>query len=272
MKKTVNKIKLLSFGFSSLTFISVILRTINLLTAFDSNVGYFDESSPLTHITRVSAIISILFGVVLVIMTKKGKLSDVPPSHNLWTSTSSIILGFVFLIFSPLFFMLNMKDLSPTVILIIIGALISSVFFVIDGIRAQKEWASPTSRALLTIVSCLTLIGICLSEYFNYFVALNNPEKILVSLTFISAAVLLMQNARFKAGNPQPRVHLIFSYAVAFLGAYTSIPGIIGNLAGVLTSPSYLVYYLICFGITIYAAANFFSHTALSVLCEESKK
>lgn len=268
MKKKINTIDLISLGLPIFAAIGIILRSIAFLTAFDSSVGYFSDSTVITYLDRAFFAIAILFGIAVSILIKKNEISIEVSPTNLWSTFASLILGFVFAIFGLLFLLMTISSATVLTYVVYAGAFISAVYYLYEGFRPIRVGTLSAARALVVIISIIGLIAIVFVENFDFYVALNNSEKTFAMFIFVIASIFTIQKLKFVAGNPSPRFYLCTSYITAFLGAYFSIPGIIANCAGIVDSPKYLLYYLLALGLAIYASIDFIGRIKLSKLAE----
>ena len=268
MKKSFNTIDLIALGLPAFTLISVILRLIALLTAFDTNVGYFDSAAIITYIDRAVFFAAIAFGIVVPIITKKDGISAAASPVTLWSTFASFALGFVFAIFALLFTLLSWQSRSILSYVVSVGAVVSAVYYIYEGFRPIKAEGLTAKRAIVAIISIVGLIAIVFLENFDFTVALNSSEKLLSMFVFVLAPIFIIQKLKFHTEAPSPRFYLCTSFLTALLGAYLSIPCIIANCAGTLENPKYLLYYLLALALSIYASMDFMGRIKLTRLAD----
>ena len=239
---------------------------IALFTALDTEIGYFDSSALITYLDRAIFFAAVIFGIVSAAATKKDALLTDASPVTVWSTFVSIALGFIFAIFGLLFIFLNFAKLSVLVCIVSVGAFFSAAYYVYEGFRPVKSVGLTVKRTLVAMVSGVTLIAVVFVENFDFYVALNNPEKLLVMFLFVIAPLFFIQKLKFGAGSSTPRFYLATAYLTALLGAYISIPGIIANCAGILENPKYLLYYLLALGLAIYALIDLIGRIKLTRL------
>ena len=262
MRKNIDKIHLLSLGFPILTATSIIFRTLAMLFAYDSSVGYFSSSSVFTYMSRSFFAVGLIFGILTLLLCKKEDLKTEATPWSVYSAFSSTIVSFSLLIFSLLYVLLNLGGIKPLHILTVFFAVAAAIFFMADLLGGKKDGGSEIGLPC-AIFTILALLLIVFAEYFDYHTALNSSEKQLTIFTFVIGALYILQRARYSSGIPQPRLRLITAFSTAFIGAFTSIPGFVGSFAGTLSSPKYLVYYLLSFALAVYAATDLLSSLRL---------
>ena len=258
MKKRINILSFLPVGLIFLILIGIIIRTTALFFAFDTDIGYFDQSSPLTYVNNALVLVALSFGCVLSLLLKKDELPMSLPSHDIWSSASSMTLGFVFGVSAVLLYIVKIT-VSASLLshIIILLAAISAIYYIYEGIVALKVGASTLIKVIFSILSSICLFMIVVSENFDFYTTLNNPEKVLTMFVFVISPIFFIQASRFEADAPQPKLFILSSFATAFLGAYTAIPAIIANCAGILSDSKYLIYYLLALALSVYAFVRF---------------
>ena len=262
MRKNIDKIHLLSLGFPILTVISIIFRALAMLFAYDASVGYFSNSSVLTYTSRSFFAVGLVFGILTILLCKKEDLKIESTPWSVYNAFSSTVVSFSLLIFSLLYVLLNLRDIKPLHILTVFFSVAAAIFFMADLMSNKKEVGAEIGLpcAIFTILALLLII---FAEYFDYYTALNSSEKQLTIFTFVIGALYILQRARYSSGIPQPKLRLITAFVTAFIGAFTSIPGFIGSFAGEISSPKYLVYYLLSFALAVYATTDLLSSLKL---------
>ena len=180
----------------------------------------------------------------------------------MYNAFSSTVVSFSLLVFSLLYVLLNLGEIKPLHILTVFFAVAAAMFFMADLMSNKKEGSAEIGLpcAIFTILALLLII---FAEYFDYYTALNSSEKQLTIFTFVIGALYILQRARYSSNIPQPKLRLITAFVTAFIGAFTSIPGFIGSFAGEISSPKYLVYYLLSFALAVYATTDLLSSLKL---------
>ena len=110
------------------------------------------------------------------------------------------------------------------------------------------------------IINITGLLLIIIFEHLDYFVPINSVRKTMIFISFAAAIMFIAQDIRFKAGIGQPRAYFFFGTATMLLCGTTSISHLIAHYANVLTDSSFLMYYLVSFGLALYAFAKLLAY------------
>jgi len=261
MNKKINAINLLSLGLIVFSVICLIFRTVAILTAFDSHIGYFDRNSIITYFDRSFFAVAIIFGIVVSFLTSKAAVSKSSPT-NLWSTFSSLLFGFIWAICTLLFIILLMPKATALIYVAIAGAAGSAVYFIYEGFRPIKMLRA--GRAIASLVPMIAFLSIIFIENFDFYIPFNSPDKQLAMFVFILADLYLTQKLKFSTEAPTSKLYICSAYLTIFISLYFAIPGIIGNLTHVTDSPKYLVYYMLALGTAIYAIIDFIGRIKLS--------
>ena len=267
MKKNINTINLLSLGLIVFSVICVVLRSIAMLTAFDTHIGYFDQSAIITHFDRSFFAVSVIFGIVVSFLVQGSSISKASPV-NIWSTFSSLLFGFIWAISALLLVISGILKSSFLGYVAVASAIGAAVYYIYEGFRPIKTLGS--GRVLAALFPMISLLSMAFFENFDLYVALNNPEKQLLMFVFVIATLYMVQRLKFHTDSPSPRFYTCSAYLTVFLSIYFAIPGIIGNLAHVTDEPRYLVYSLLALGIAIYSATDLVGRIRLSSFEEEN--
>ena len=268
MKKNINTINLLSLGLIVFSVICLVLRSIALLTAFDTHIGYFEQSAIITHFDRSFFAVSVIFGIVVSFLIQRSSISQISPA-SLWSTFSSLLFGFIWAVCALLLIISGISKSFVLGYVAVASAIGSAAYYIYEGFRPIKTLGM--GRVLAALLPMISLLSMTFFENFDLYVALNNPEKQLIMFVFVIATLYMIQKLKFHTDSPSPRLYACSSYLTVFLSIYFAIPGIIGNLAHVTDEPRYLVYSLLALGIAIYSATDLVGRIRLSSF-EESNE
>lgn len=258
MKESVSKFKVFYFSSIILTAICIVLFTLSMFIAFDTDVGYFRTSSPLTHIQTTIAAISVLFFASIAFFIPKDTLPQSTSSGTVLTLFSSLVCGCFYLIGSVIMYMsvrnnaIWMTDVSKYIFLAILASgILAALYFIYDGLAPKSQGlAIKTVSAMFVIANLILTI---IYEHLDYFVPINSPRKVLLFISFVFASMFIVQELRFKAGIAQPRAYFFFGAASMLLCGTMSVSHLIAHYTGVLKDSSLLIYYLIGLALAFYS-------------------
>lgn len=265
MKESVNKLKIFLYSMLGLTLLCTALFTVSMFVAFDADVGYFSNTSILPRIQNALVIVSIIFFASITFLIPKDSLPCQKPSNVVLTVFSSLFCGFVYISGMIITFLstynnaANMSSFQKYIFLIIvISGLIAAFHFIYDALAPEKSGL--TLKTVSAVFVIINLLDIIIFEHVDYTVAINTPRKVLLFLSFISVAVFIVQELRFKVGIHQPRAYIFFGSVATLLCAIMSVSGLIAHYAGAFKDSSFLIYYLIGLAFAVYISTKLLSY------------
>ena len=257
MKKRPTKIFLLIAGLIVLGVISIALRTVTMLTAFDTKIGYYDNVA-ITRINRIFSIATVLYGSVIILFTDKSSLPTPGMSQTVISISFSLVAAFALVMSAVLVGIICLTEPTPLNFLMLISLILSATYFVYRGLRRSDPTASPMNLlALAPIICCFTII---LTEMFNMYIPINGPEKLCLTFALMSAALFILETAKSDAGSTSPRLLLFSAYVSCFLCGYSAVPGLIASLMNVTGYPKYIIYYFIVITMLLFIASFLFDY------------
>ena len=97
-------------------------------------------------------------------------------------------------------------------------------------VKPADENRDPTGTMIFSILSIAALTFVVAKSYFNVFVPLNAPTKIILHMSAISCMLLLTAIARMALGTMKKRFYLFTFSASFFLTAVSSIPALVAQI------------------------------------------
>ena len=265
MKDYIGKTKVFFFSAVALTLLCVILFTVSMFTAFDADPGYFKSTALLPYVQKALVIVSAVIFAIMALLIPKNTLPSKDPSNVIFTTFASLACGFLIIVGTILFYMTYRHDaewMQQTIkyifLAICITGFASAAYFIIGALKSSGEWIGlKTACAVFVIVNLLLMI---IFEHLDYFVPINSVRKVLLFISFAVSIMFIAQDLRFMAGLGQPRAYLFFGAVSMLLCSILSIPQIIAHYAGVLRDSSFLIYYLIGIGLSLYTFARLLAY------------
>ena len=93
------KLKVYAYSIAALSVISLVLRAICLLFAFDENLHYFSYTSPLPAIANAILVLSLVWAASSFVFIPRGTLRPVLPELSTPSVFACALCGFIFLFF-----------------------------------------------------------------------------------------------------------------------------------------------------------------------------
>jgi len=108
-------------------------------------------------------------------------------------------------------------------------------------------------------------------SYFDISVSMNADIKILFHYSTISFMIWMLYEIRALISKPMPRMYFALGLATVVFSAVSSVPWLVGFIAGRLTgpiNPSYIIYSIVSLGICVYASVRLFVFVSARTLLE----
>lgn len=253
------KIKLPFFaaGVFALTFIAILLRTLNLFFFYDIEIGYFSSGAALPVVMNVFAVIAI-FGIAAAsFFVSKETYAATGCEKNLLVKISSAIcvLGFLFPIYIVVKNVLSIPALTlPTHTLIfLVVFFIAAVYFATNLTSRSYKY-----HAILAISVILSAAYFLANSYFDLYVPMNAPNKVLLHLACISVMIFMSCEARCMINEAKKRFYVCALSLAVFLSGFSSIPAVITALSNKL-SYNYFVFDCVILTVFLYLSARLIS-------------
>lgn len=217
---------------AALTLCATILRTLALTTAFDADIGYFREGSPLVTAFYIIEGIALLAAFSLPFFVKRGTL---PTGHPPLSLASLIATGIATLaaIAMAAILIAHIAVLSAPAILSVLCLFLLLATAIFFGFQFLAQ--NPPAKTLLLCGYGVILAAACLLSitYFDLYTPMNAPHKFSLHLALLSLMLYMLFELRILIGRPRPRGLGVLSAICFFLCATTGISNTIAFLAGI---------------------------------------
>lgn len=258
--KKIN-VKLLFYLAVASALAAAALRTVSILTAFESDIGYYERNAIIPYIQQALIACSIIAIIVLSCILKKSSMPDNAPAPSHFSTFASFLCGTLQISAAILLLLFQRGTIAPVTALIILGFFFATGYFFYDAL-CPPEKKSPLC-AIPAMAAVLGLVAVIVKVHLDHTVPLNSPNKVLILITFAVIPLFIVQELRFIVGNPQPRLYVATASISLLLCAALSIPGIIGHYTNVLSGGDFLIYYTLTFGYGVYIFVRLFKYVKL---------
>lgn len=223
-----NKSRVYSLSVVILAVLLSALRTVCLLTAYNSDVGYLD-STPLVLVTRGLYIIGALWCFAIPFLPQKAeRLSSIGSVPHIIFSNIAGSLS----LFSGICIFINSLTSADravpgnTILPLFIGifAALASIFFFSENPRLPKLRAAHASCGFLVLAFLFCLL---FHIYFDMYVAINSPLKIALQLSILSALLFVLHEIRTAIGRPFSRIGTLSRFLCVLFCLPTAISHLI---------------------------------------------
>jgi len=280
MQKISKKLKICFYSAIAIAFLSVILLTASVFTAYDASENYL-QKAPLPTIFTCLVAAGVIFSVATLFIIPKGELNGDSPL-TLPVSIASAFTGITFLIAAIVIYgtAFDLGGLAskipgisgnPQPLLILCGilTLISVVYFISNCFMTSED--RKYTLALVGFAAPATGILYVAISYFDISVSINAHIKILFHYSMISFVIWMLYEIRSMLGKAMPRIYFALGLITVIFSSVSSIPWLIGFAAGKLTgpiNPSYIIYGLISLGICVYTTVRLYVFVSARALLE----
>lgn len=255
MESTRLSPRVLWLATATLTILGVVLRSVCMLTAFDTAVGYF-HTGFLPSLSDALYFVAVAVAVVGASLIHKGVLSTELntrlrlPAAYLWGFSLVAFTVGVMLTCYP-------NRTNDFLVAPMVLGVLSSFYFLATKNKTGRYSDGLCALGFLPVVWC---VAAAWETYTDLFTAMNSPIKISLQMGFLGLALILVSELRFRLGKPLPRVAAALASIGVFLSLNGGIPILLGTGARVLFNELHVFYavVLLCGG--IYGAYTLFQY------------
>ncbi len=255
-----NKIKIYALGTLCATVLASVLRTFCLAFFYDSlgkDVGYYTKDV-LPFVFYTVCFLAVIFFVSVVFTLKKNESCYDGKENN---ACLKVVSGAVSVIFA-VFFVLSLITAEPSTtglafeLIFKISLLMSVVYFAMNAFGAESNKTLQTIFGFGVVIWAICVLA---TTYFDIFVPLNSPDKIILHLALLSLMVFFVSEFRCFLAEIKKTLY-VFSlcFAVYFSGV-ASVPSLIKWIALGMSDYNYLYYDIVIFGLFVYVTVRLIS-------------
>ena len=222
----------------------VILRTLSIFFAFDLSIGYYKTGAPMPILLNVLTFLAVVAAFAFCFIPKIS-ISPFEPALIKPVRMSAIFptVGFAAYAFVYVTWLLDYLKYYPTLpmtyILTLASTLGAGIFFACAALRKNNGDVLFILLGILAIVYFVISLADC---YFDTLVQMNSPNKLVFQFACLGAMLLTVNEIRQGFDVKRNGFHL-FSATVASIFLFTSsIPSILGYVAGKMPI-SYSLFY-----------------------------
>ena len=262
--KTARALHIYGICAIAVSFACIVFRLLATLFFFDVDIGYYRSGSIVAIIASYLPAIAALASLVICAVSK---ISVIPaePRNTKAVRICALFPALGFIGYSVIYAISTVEyyglygELPLLYILMLAASVISAVFF---ALLALKKNVGDAYFAVSGIFLIIWLIISLAESYFDSFVQMNSPIKMIFQFATLSAVLLAVNELRVDLEVKKPRFHLFAAtVATVFLGT-SSIPSIICSFTGHMPT-SYILFYSDCILLLLFV----FSAARLCQLC-----
>ena len=254
--KKSNTLKIYALSAIIATVIAVVLKTVCLFYFYDADIGYHSQGI-VTSLFEVFCLLSTLFFASSIFCVKRYTPAPDGKGNNLLVKIGSAVAMLAFAAyFGAVVFSTDLVTSTTAFDLLSkITALMGIVYFAI-GVFAPDT--NKNIRALLgfgVIIWCIYVLGI---TYFDIYIQLNSPDKVMLHLALISIMVFIVCELRCYVFEIKKGFYIFSVSAATLFCALTSIPSFIyGYFIGEMNQ--YYIYNIVIVAVGMYSLMRLIS-------------
>ncbi len=237
---------LVIYGITALCvcFLCVLLRFISTVFFFDYRIGYYISGAPLPIIANILPIVAAVCALAIYAIPAL-RLSVNTPTDTKSVNIGSWIAALGFVLFSVIYLisLANYLEIYGKLpISYIVGALASlsgCAFFILKALGHSSK----LSYVLCGILTVIWFVLALIESYFDTFVQMNSPIKLVFQFACLGAMLLIVSEMRMGVDNTRSRMHLLSATLAAILLPMSSVPSIICYYMGKMPATYTLLYY-----------------------------
>lgn len=248
------------YGIAALSaaFLCAVLRTLSILFFYDKDIGYFQAGAALPIIFEVLTVVSVIAAVVFALVKPISVLSN-SASYASYVKYAAILAAVGVAAYTAVYVIglisyLSVYGLTWQIALTLISSIGALVFFILIAFTASR------ASIAYVLTGCMTVIWLTLalaSSYFDNFVQMNAPNKIIFIFGALGGMLLVVNEMRRGLGEQKSGLHLLGATAASILLTASSLPSIIGFFAGKMPlNYSNLYYDIAFFSLAIFAVSR----------------
>ncbi|MBQ7383339.1 MAG: hypothetical protein IJV72_00925 [Clostridia bacterium] len=228
-------------GVLLLTLAGIALRTLNLAFFYDTDIGYYASDAPLPLIMNIFLLVAFAaIGVCSAVLPRKPYMTTGKES-NIAVKVASVLCALAFAALALCTLLGFVVPAAKLIYLFIFAALVSALYFVLGALGKNDE-----VRALLLIALAIALVYILAVSYFDVFVQMNSPNKVILQIACLVSMLFFVYEARCITGELKRKLYLFSLSCAVFFSGVASVPSIIayftGKLGNYFVNINYIVF------------------------------
>jgi len=251
--------KFATLGALAISCVGIVLRTISLLCFFDADIGYYTTDAPLPIITNIVLIVSVLGSIVIGLLLLKKRKDGADLAMESPLSRIASVLSALALLAFAIFFVLDMRNAPEggvgfPQVLGLIASLISILYFLMN-LRPRN----PHTQVLIGYFLIVFFVYTLAVSYFDPYIQMNAPEKVLLQMASLSAMVFLTAEFRAFFGTPRHGFYYASASVALILCGACAIPFLCASFVGILPyawNSTHMLYRYVIFAFFLYVLSR----------------
>ena len=133
-------------------------------------------------------------------------------------------------------------------------------------------FASHANRVLQTALGFGIIVwAVCVLAitYFDIYVQLNSPEKIILHLALVSSMAFFTSEFRCFVSGVKSKIYLFCAFCSVFFSGACAVPFVIAYLSGAINGGTHLFYNIVMLAVFVYSATRLVSFSFTDIKGDE---
>ncbi|MBQ9783412.1 MAG: hypothetical protein IJW44_02720 [Clostridia bacterium] len=231
--------------------IAIALRTVNFFFFFDAEIGYHQANALLPILANVQLALAVVFFAVAAFLWFRKTNIGYPKELSAAIRIAALPAAAGFL-FRAIFVYLNRAEGDKLALLSLLTGIAGAGYFLLLAFNQKQE----SFRILSGFCAIVHLILTLASSYFNIFIQMNAPDKLMLQLGCLGGMLFLINELRAWISRPRPALYMFSTTCAALLLGVASIPSIVAYHAGILTDRVMMAGYYLLLGLFLYVTVR----------------
>lgn len=241
--------RLYTFVAVGLAVLASLLGVIALTQSYDTNIGYYNTSSPLPTVLTVLCTASVVFFAVFATLRFRACPSAYAKKTPLAVQITAAATAAVALLLA----ITNLRAGSSLFVLLM--GLATCLYFLLIATKKMTP-ALSLAFGFCTMLRCIVEIT---SSYADLLIPMNSPEKIWLHLAAIAGIFFLLLEIRFLVGTPYTAIFFFAAASATLLCATASLTLLAGSLTALFygaPTKSDILFFVLLFCLAVYAGTR----------------
>ena len=270
MEKTKRNFNIYVIGSLAATLVCVVLRTLSVFMFYDLEIGYYTRGAALPIALNILLVLSVaLFAIGAILLTKERRFE--PKANSQAVRYVSVLPFGAFLAFVAnavnklMAYSSRNAELEPTFYVALVCAVLGAIWF---ATVALDKSGNAIGLALGFAVIVWFIVSLAIS-YFDPYVQMNSPDKLIFHMACLSGMLLVLGELRRYFSTPRKALYMFSLSAASLLLLTSSVPSILVSTMGRgLHNYVLLAEDGVCLGVGIFALVKLISIAFLEKIPE----
>lgn len=269
MKKKLEKQSLAMLIASlAIALVSVAVRSVLTLTVLDARYGVYENGNILPTFYHTLLTLSLIALIVFAVLKAPKRQPDYIRPHSDLTIFASCVCAFMLIANAAMtIYYIVVNRATPTTFDILeLCFSLPAILYFLGLVRSQRKQSAPLAlMSMFAIAWC----AVCLIRvYFDNTVLQVSPNKIMSEVTFLSAMVYFLSEARAQLGIINHKLYLASAITAPVLLLTSAVPNLLFPKELSIGESDNFMHYAVCVALAIFIWARLFAYAK----CEDTNE